>query len=135
MQAGAHGHTTDTPSPSGDAPAPPQRALEQAAEWYALLACGEATADDHKRWQAWLRASANHRQAWRYVEQVSQRMLAPLQSAPDPRLATDTVHTAHARVLRRRRALAGLAGLAGAGLAGWLGWRAGWAGGTRRCPT
>ncbi|WP_353735587.1 DUF4880 domain-containing protein, partial [Nitrosomonas sp.] len=35
--------------------------MEQAAEWYALLRSGEATHDDHARWQSWLEHSSDHR--------------------------------------------------------------------------
>ncbi|WZB74170.1 FecR/PupR family sigma factor regulator [Achromobacter insuavis] len=102
---------------------PPHHVMEQAAEWYALLISGDAVAADRQRWLAWLDADASHRQAWTYVEQVSQRILAPLRDTPDPRLTSDNLHAAGQRVLRRRRALVRIASLAGVGVFGWLGWR------------
>ncbi len=102
---------------------PPHHVMEQAAEWYALLISGDAVAADRQRWLAWLDADASHRQAWAYVEQVSQRILAPLRDTPDPRLTSDNLHAAGQRVLRRRRALVRIASLAGVGVFGWLGWR------------
>ncbi len=101
----------------------PHAAMEQAADWYALLISGEARDEDRVHWRAWLEADPGHRQAWGYVERVSQRVLAPLRETPDPRLTTGNLHAATLRVLRRRRALAGIAALAGAGLIGRLAWR------------
>jgi len=110
-----------TPQP---ADSPSHRTMEAAAQWYALLVSGEATPRDEARWHAWLDAHPTHRAAWAYVEQVSQRVLAPLRKTPDPRLTADNLHAANQRVWRRRRALAGLASVAGGGLLAWLSWRA-----------
>lgn len=102
---------------------PPHHVMEQAAEWYALLISSDAVAADQQRWLAWLNADPSHRQAWTYVERVSQRIIAPLRETPDPRLTTDNLHAAGQRVIRRRRALVRIASLAGVGVFGWLGWR------------
>lgn len=102
--------------------APSYTVMEQAAQWYALLISGEADKTDRVRWQAWLSASRQHRHAWSYVESVSQRVLAPLQSAPDPALLAAKVQDVHVRERSRRRALAGLAALGGLSLIGWTGW-------------
>ena len=64
------------PQPQAAAPglyAVTDESLEQAAEWYALLRSGQAGQEDHDRWQAWLAADARHREAWSYVERISQR--------------------------------------------------------------
>lgn len=98
-------------------------ALEQAADWFALLISGEAGPADRARWQAWLQASPAHRQAWNYVEAVSQRMVAPVQGTADPRLAVDNLRIANERIRRRRRTLSALLVLMGTGTAGWLAWR------------
>jgi transmembrane sensor len=98
-------------------------AMAQAAEWYALLISGEATAADQASWQSWLDADPDHRRAWGYVESVSQRVLAPLQQTADPRVTSDNLWAANDRLLKRRRALARVVarGVAftGAGLLGW----------------
>ena len=36
-------------------PAPSQRVLAEAAEWFALLRAGEASEADVRRWRHWLR--------------------------------------------------------------------------------
>ena len=110
---------TGLPAPALDGAPPPAEAMEHAAHWYALLISGEASPQDRARWQAWLASHADHRRAWQYVEAVSQRVLAPLQSASDPRLIAAKVHAVHTRIRARRRVLAGLGTLAGAGLLGW----------------
>ncbi|MDR2689381.1 MAG: FecR domain-containing protein [Azoarcus sp.] len=104
-------------------PALPHAVMEKVAEWYALLISGEECDDDRARWQAWLAADPDHRRAWKYVEAVSQRVLAPLQDTADPRLTTDKLHAANLRTLRRRRVLASLALFGSAGLLGGIGFR------------
>ncbi|MCW5155915.1 DUF4880 domain-containing protein, partial [Burkholderia cenocepacia] len=39
------------------------RAVHEAARWFACLMAEDATARDRLAWQAWLDASATHRQA------------------------------------------------------------------------
>ncbi|ALM84809.1 FecR domain-containing protein [Bordetella sp. N] len=113
----------DTLLPSSHAPAEPSNAvLEQAADWYALLCSHRVTNDDKARWHEWLQASAEHRTAWQYVEDISGRF-APLYESVDPRIAAATLTRANARFRRRRRALAGIVATAGAGTLGWLAWR------------
>lgn len=101
---------------------PTHRAMEQAAEWYALLRSGEATDEDRALWQAWLDSGLDHRRAWSYVEAVS-RGFAPLRATSDPRRTADNLWAAHARTLQRRRLLACVAALAGTGSIGWGTWR------------
>lgn len=98
---------------------PPHAAMEQAAEWFALLSSGAATAQEQTAWRRWLDDHPDHRHAWAFVERVSQRF-APLKTSPDPRVAASALE--RARILRkpRRRALAALAGL---GLLGCSAWR------------
>ncbi|VFR77239.1 Fe2+-dicitrate sensor, membrane component [plant metagenome] len=107
---------------SATAPLPPHAAMAQAADWYALLRSGGASATDHARWREWLHAADTHQQAWRYVERIGQR-LAPIQDGPERQAATTALRTLHEPPPRRRRqALLALAGLAGASLA-WSAWR------------
>jgi transmembrane sensor len=99
--------------------------LQQAAEWYARLRDGKATARVRSEWQHWLQASAEHRAAWQSVQDIS-RGFESLRAMPDPRHAADKLCTATERLRARRRTLLGLAALAGSGLTGWLGWREGY---------
>ena len=101
---------------------PSHQAMEQAAEWYALLKSEEVAGGDKNRWKNWLESSAEHRRAWQYVESVSSRF-APIHDTPDPRRTADGLWEANTRVIQRRRVLTTIAGLAGAGLLGWGSWR------------
>ncbi|WP_341645518.1 FecR family protein [Thauera sp. SDU_THAU2] len=103
-------------------PGPSHRVLEQAAEWFALLLSGEATAADRRRWEAWLSASDEHRQAWAYVEKLSQR-LDPIKASAQPWLAASAYRQAGTNRGRRRQVLLGLAAFAGTGMLAWAGWR------------
>ncbi len=98
---------------------PSHAVMEHAAQWYALLISGEASAADQARWQAWVAAHPHHRQAWQYVESVSQRVLAPLQDTPDPRQMAAKVYAVHERARMRRRVLAGIGTIAGVAALGW----------------
>lgn len=92
--------------------------MAQAADWYALLRSGDASARDHDRWRHWLASAEEHQQAWVYVERIGQR-LAPLHASPDRQAATAALRTLHdATPRRRRQVLLGLAGIVGMGLAG-----------------
>jgi len=110
------------PQPIAAPNEPSHHAMEQAAEWYALLGSEEATEHDQRHWLAWLEQDPEHQQAWQYVESISRRF-EPLQSTPDPRRTAEGLWEANTRLLQRRQVLAGIAGLAGAGLLGWGAWR------------
>lgn len=97
-------------------------ALEQAAEWFALLRSGEASPDDQNNWQNWLAAQAEHRQAWQYVERISGRF-EPIQNSSNRQAAVQSYCLANQRLGRRRQLLLGLGALAGGGLGGWLTWQ------------
>lgn len=45
--------------------------LQQAAEWWALLASNEASASDQAKWQHWLHADPAHLAAWERVQAIS----------------------------------------------------------------
>ena len=98
------------------------RAMEEAAEWFALLRSPETTAEERTRWESWLAASEKHRAAWAQVERVSRRF-EPIQAAADPRSAATVLQTARERLARRRQVLLGLAAFGGTGLLTWAAWR------------
>ncbi|ATI01516.1 FecR domain-containing protein [Alcaligenes faecalis] len=108
-------HPDDMLEPSFDA-------LEQAAEWFALLRSDEASAQDQQRWQGWLAAQAEHRKAWQYVERISGRF-EPIQSSDSRQAAVQSYCMANRRMGRRRQLLLGLGTLAGSGLGSWLAWQ------------
>lgn len=111
----AHGRRSPPPQPS-------HRALEQAAEWFARLGGGAATAADRRHWQAWLAESAEHRQAWSYVERIRERF-STIRSSPERDTAVTAYERATGNRARRRKTLLGMAALAGTGLLGWATWR------------
>jgi len=75
-------------------------ALEQAAEWFAVLNDDAATEADQRRWREWLDASHEHRQAWARVERIDREF----RSVPG-RTARQALDAAGRS---RRRLLAGL---------------------------
>ena len=52
---------------------PPLAVLQQAAEWFAVLADPPVADRDQQAWQAWLAADPLHSAAWQRVEAVSRR--------------------------------------------------------------
>lgn len=104
-------------------PEPSHRAMEEAAEWYALLRTGQASLAEQQKWKQWLGRDDAHRLAWSYVERVGRRF-SPLQSSPDRDAAVAALHqTVSAAPRRRRQVLLGLAGALGLSWLGWAGWR------------
>ncbi len=102
---------------------PSHRAMEQAAEWYALLRSGDASAAERQQWQQWIDRAAEHREAWGYVERIGRRF-APLQSSPDRDAAVTAFgQAASARPRARRQLLLGMAGALGMAGLGWTAWR------------
>lgn len=91
-------------------------ALVAASRWYARLADEHATSRDRQLWQAWLDASAEHREAWRQLESINQQFN---EISPDIGLATLGLPSPS-----RRRAIKHLAGIAAIGILGAYGWRA-----------
>jgi transmembrane sensor len=84
--------------------------LEQAAEWFAVLASPGVRESERRAWQRWLDAAPEHREAWRRVEEINMQLHA-LPGAP--------ARAALAAAPRRRRTLKTLLLLcAGGGVAG-----------------
>jgi len=88
--------------------------LQQAAEWWALLASNEAGASDHAKWQRWLDADPAHAAAWQRVQAISGQF---------QRLPGAPAHAAlSAGGTQGRRAFAAMLVAAVGGLALWQ-WR------------
>lgn len=98
--------------------APDFASLQQAAHWYARLQADDATAQDRAGWQQWLDGCHSHREAWRYVETVSERFAA-FQNGGVSRPAGEALCFEPGVPLTRRRVLGGLALLGGASVLGW----------------
>ncbi|WP_304167425.1 FecR domain-containing protein [Lonsdalea britannica] len=105
-------------------PSPPTKpgfeSLQEAADWYAQLLEEDGEHSElHRRWQRWLDESAEHREAWIYVQTISQRF-QPLrgelhQPSTDALLRSPRVS--------RRRALKLTALLTSGALLSWMGYR------------
>ncbi len=108
-------------------PGQPERdSLQQAAQWFVLLASGEASDADRRRWHAWRRADPAHELAWqRAARSVARFAELPPEQAPASLRALAATPAAPARPARRK----GLAQLAvllfasAGGVAGWRGYR------------
>ena len=92
--------------------APDHAALQQAAEWFAVLADPPVSAQQQRAWQQWLVARPEHAAAWQRVEAISSQFA---------RLPADTRRRAAAQALRsparsRRQVLGLFAVLGGVGL-------------------
>lgn len=109
------------PNQSND-PLPSARQLEQAAQWFVLLASGEAGDDQRRRWQAWRMAHPANEQAWLraagcaagFAEIPADQAAASLRALS----ASGAPKSAG-----RRQGLARLAVLLVGALAGWQGYR------------
>jgi len=114
---------TDTAMPSAEDNAADvdRKALEAAANWYAVLRGDDVSAAERQAWQAWLSESDAHARAWACIEAVSQRF-GPLR-AGGHEAALAGVKAARRHTKGRRQILGGLAGILGLGVAGWMGWR------------
>ena len=79
----------------------PERVLEQAAEWYALLNDDQVAEELKAQWQVWIEAHDSHRRAWARIETIDQRLASVPSSAGQ--------HALRAAATTRRRVLLGLA--------------------------
>ena len=100
---------------------PSHQALQQAAEWFALLRSEEASEASHRQWQAWVQESEENSLAWQYVERISSQF-APLQASNVRHAAAGAYCKANTR-LARRKVLTGLTALTGVALLGWSAWK------------
>lgn len=109
---------TDLPLPSSNTSkwAPKFESLQQAARWFACLRSEDVTDKDRAGWRAWHEQHAEHREAWKYVETVSQRF-ENLQPESEQHAAAAALKAAQR--VTRRQALNMIAILAGGGMLGW----------------
>lgn len=92
-------------------------ALQQAAEWFALLRSGHTQQTDFAAWEAWLQADAKHRAAWQAVESIDASFNQATNLGNAQAVKSALLHQPSAS---RRQALK-LLGVAGTTLvAGWI---------------
>ncbi|WP_296249775.1 FecR domain-containing protein [Pseudomonas sp. UBA4194] len=100
--------------------------LQQAAQWYVLLADEQCAPQARDKWQRWHARCDENRAAWQYVQRVGQRF-APLREEGGH--AAAALRETGARI-SRRQGLKTLLLLGAGSMAGWGGWRtvqdAGW---------
>ncbi|MFP1952387.1 FecR domain-containing protein [Lonsdalea quercina] len=108
------------PFPPSPPPKPGFESLQEAADWYAQLLedDGEHSAL-RQRWQRWLDESAEHREAWIYVQTISQRFQPLRGELHQP----STEALLRSPRVSRRRALKLTALLTSGGLLSWMGYR------------
>ncbi len=97
-------------------------ALREAAQWFVLLASGDAGEDARHRWLAWRAADPAHEAAW----QRAGAALAPFARIPAaqmPLSAAVLTQAERGRATGRRRALVRFAGTFVVGAVGWQTWR------------
>jgi transmembrane sensor len=100
---------------------PDADALAEAAQWFVLLASGEATDADRERWRAWRAEDARNEAGWRRAESAT-ALFAQLPAA-HAQTAADVLGRRATSGRGRRRVIGGmLAALIGS-VAGWQGWR------------
>ncbi|KAA8998065.1 FecR family protein [Affinibrenneria salicis] len=98
-------------------------ALQQAANWYARLTDAVPDDEQYQLWQQWLAESDEHRHAWHYVENVSQRF-RPLRENVQPRPVAEVLLRPQAAAEPGRRRALKLAALLTTGtLLAWATWR------------
>lgn len=95
----------------------PADVLDQAAQWFVLLASGDVGDEECANWQRWRCADPVHEQAWMRVENIG----AAFAAVPPQR--TSVALRALTRKPTTRRALASIAIAVLFGLVGWQGYR------------
>lgn len=99
---------------------PGPKALAQAAEWFVLLASGEASDDERGQWHAWRAAHPSHEAAWqRATTSISALAALPTGQA---KLACEVLH-GQPKSPGRRRFATQLAALLAVGGSAWFSYR------------
>ncbi|KAB0503263.1 FecR domain-containing protein [Pseudomonas lini] len=96
--------------------------LEQAAQWYVQLHDPQVADHERLRWQDWLAQSADHQDAWRYIERVGQRF-TPLQHESEQQAVSQVLRGTGRSPISRRHTLKSLLILTAGSLTGWAAWR------------
>lgn len=111
------------PPPATSAEASTDAVLAEAANWYAQLRDGRASAQQQQRWQEWLQAQPQHRHAWQQVQAISGSFM-PIRQLPNAENTAEQLEATSQRIraITRRRLLLGMATVVGVGSVGWVVW-------------
>lgn len=96
--------------------------LQQAADWYVLLHDEQPDSQVRQQWQQWLEQHGEHRDAWQYVERVSQRF-NHLQQQDDGQVLRRALAQPGRSAITRRQGLKSLLIVSAGSLLGWSTWR------------
>lgn len=96
--------------------------LQQAADWYVRLHDEQADGQVRQQWQRWLEQHGEHRDAWHYVERVSQRF-GQLQQQDDGQTLRRALAQPGHSGLTRREGLKSLLIVGAGSLVAWSAWR------------
>lgn len=96
--------------------------LQQAADWYVRLHDEQADGQVRQQWQRWLEQHSEHRDAWHYVERVSQRF-GQLQQQDDGQALRRALAQPGRSGLTRREGLKSLLIVGAGSLVAWSAWR------------
>lgn len=98
---------------------PHHHVLQEAATWFATLSDEQVSEHEKDQWLAWLDKHPDHRQAWCYVENISQRFDIAKQQAGTSGTGTILNRSRQDRIKRRQLMRSSLLLMLG----GWLGWQ------------
>lgn len=96
--------------------------LQQAANWYVLLHDEQPDSQMRQQWQQWLEQHSEHRDAWHYVERVSQRF-GNLQQQDNPQALRQALGQESRAGFSRRQGLKSLLIIGAGSVLGWGTWR------------
>lgn len=112
-------------APSSSSPVlvdkPDPERLKQAAYWFATLVDDEVNEQEKNDWRDWCQQCPENAQAWRYIEQVSQRFQA-FEQSNQQETAYSALNSAQQVTVSRRDSLRLLSGLLLIGAGSGLGW-------------
>lgn len=100
-------------------PLPQHKVLQEAANWFATLSDERVSEQEKNQWQSWLDQHPDHRQAWCYVENISQRFNVARQQAGASGTSTILNNSRTERIKRRQLMRNTMAVMFGS----WLGWQ------------
>ena len=89
-------------------PIPSHDILQQAAQWFATISDENVSVQQQQKLAQWLEQDVRHRDAWQFVDNVSQRFSQTKANLPTA-VVNNTIKAAHKYRLSRRQALQSIA--------------------------